>query len=177
MKQLFFSGFSLAKENEIFEPYLTKSEFVASGFSYGAIKLIESLSNDISENEKKRIDKIQLFSPSFFNDKEMKYKRLQLLFFKKNPNLYCDTFLKNCGFSSEEKKKYFQIGTYDELEELLFYQWDELKMRSLIQKNIYIETFLGENDLIIDSKNALKFFRKFGDVYFIKKANHTLRLI
>ncbi len=72
---------------------------------------------------------------------------MQLMFFKKDSATYCDNFLKNCGFKLEDKEKYFQMGTFEELEELLYYLWSEEKMEILKKKNIKIETYLGENDL------------------------------
>jgi hypothetical protein len=175
---LYFSGFSLTNESEIFNEYRIKNDITVSAFSYGCIKLVENILGGTYEEEssKKRIDKIQLFSPAFFNDKDEKFKRLQLMFFKKDSGTYCDNFLKNCGFKEVDKSKYFQIGSFEELQELLYYKWDEEKMERLKAKNITIETYLGECDRIIDSKEALAFFRKFGDVYFIKGANHNLSL-
>ncbi len=175
---MFFSGFSLTNESEIFDEYRIKNEVTVSAFSYGCIKLIENILNGTYEREpfKKRIDKIQLFSPAYFNDKDEKFKRLQLMFFKKKSETYCDDFLKNCGFDEVDKGKYFQMGTFGELQELLYYEWDEEKMERLKAKNIIIETYLGEDDTIINSQAALAFFRQFGDVYFIKGANHNLSL-
>lgn len=175
---MFFSGFSLIGEGEIFSKYRINTEVTVSGFSYGCIKLVENILDGVYENEyfKKRIDKIQLFSPAYFNDKDEKFKRLQLMFFKKDSDTYCDNFLKNCGFKAEDKGKYFKLGTFDELEELLYYEWSEEKMEILKKKNISIETYIGEDDKIINSQEALTFFRKFGEVYFIKKANHNLSL-
>ena len=175
---MYFSGFSLTNESEIFNEYRIKNDITVSAFSYGCIKLVENILGGTYEEEssKKRIDTIQLFSPAFFNDKDEKFKRLQLMFFKKDSGTYCDNFLKNCGFKEVDKSKYFQIGSFEELQELLYYKWDEEKMERLKAKNITIETYLGECDRIIDSKEALAFFRKFGDVYFIKGANHNLSL-
>jgi hypothetical protein len=175
---LFFSGFSLIGEGEIFSEYRIKNDVTVSAFSYGCIKLVENIVNGTFEEEssKKRIDTIQLFSPAFFNDKDEKFKRLQLMFFKKDSSTYCDNFLKNCGFNEVDKGKYFQMGTFEELQELLYYEWDEEKMERLKAKNIIIETYLGEDDRIINSQEALTFFRKFGEVYFIKRANHNLSL-
>jgi hypothetical protein len=175
---LFFSGFSLIGEGEVFSDYRIENDVTVGAFSYGCIKLVENILNGTYESEyfKKRIDKIQLFSPAFFNDKDEKFKRLQLMFFKKDSENYCDNFLKNCGFTQNDKEKYFKMGTFEELQELLYYFWSDEKMENLKKKNIVIETYLGENDKIINSKEALEFFRKYGDVYFIKEANHNLSL-
>ena len=135
MKSLFFSGFSLHGENEIFDKYIINNDVTACGFSFGAIMLIENIINGIYECDNKtncksvkRIDKIQLFSPAYFNNKDEKFKRMQLMFFKKDAKLYGDNFVKNCGFSDEEKEKYFSLGTYKELETLLYYEWSYEKM-------------------------------------------------
>jgi len=82
--------------------------------------------------------------------------------------------LKNSEFTDEKIKKYFKIGTYEELDELLHYTWNLEKLALLKEKNIKLEVFLGENDKIIDAKKALEFFRKFGEVYFIKNKGHIL---
>ena len=167
---MYFSGFCLKNEQELFNEYLIQNDFTISGFSYGCIKAIE-----YALNTNGRIDKIQLFSPSYFNTQNEKFKRMQLIFFKKNPVAYVDNFLKNCGFDDKNKDKYFSLGKFDELKELLYYEWKEEKLQKLKDKNIEIETYLGSNDKIIDSQEALTFFRKFGDVYFIKGVGHILR--
>ncbi len=174
---MYFSGFSLTNESEIFDEYRIKSDVVASGFSYGAIKLVENIINGTYDKGilQKRIDKIQLFSPAFFNDKDEKFKRMQLMFFKKDPQTYCDNFLKNCGFEINDKERYFQMGTFEELSDLLYYKWTKEKMQKIVDRNIFIEIYLGGEDKIIDSYKALEFFREFGEVYFIKKAGHNLR--
>lgn len=169
MKLLYFSGFCLQNEKNIFDEYLTINEFTLNGFSYGCIKLIEyALICD------SRIDKIQLFSPAYFNDKDEKFKRMQLMFFKKDATLYADNFLKNCGFNKENKNKYFSFGTFGELKELLYYEWKTDKLQTLKDRGIEIETYIGEDDKIIDPQETLEFFRRFGDTYWIKKAGHIL---
>jgi enterochelin esterase-like enzyme len=167
--KLFFSGFSLENEKELFHQYLEESDFIVSGFSYGAIKALEYVLHT-----KKRIDKVQLFSPAFFNDKDKKYKRMQLIYFKKDAKKYCDNFLKNSEFKDELAEKYFTMGTYEELEELLNYEWMKEKLSIIQEKNIKIEVFLAENDKIIDAKTTLEFFREFSEVYYIKEKGHIL---
>ncbi len=166
---MYFNGFSLKNEQELFNTYIEKSDFVVSGFSYGAIQAIEYV---LTTN--KRVDKLQLVSPAYFNDKNKKYKRMQLMYFKKDADTYCDNFLKNSGFPQGKSSRYFDMGTYEELEELLNYQWDIEKFEQLLLKNITIEVFLGSDDKIIDSSEALEFFRKFSEVYYIKNKGHIL---
>ena len=166
---MYFSGFSLDREEELFNQYQERSDFTISGFSYGAIKALEyALATD------KRVDKLQLFSPAYFNDKDKKYKRMQLMYFKKDASTYCNNFLQNSGFPQGQSSRYFKMGTYEELDELLNYEWTEEKLQKIIEKNITIEVFLGSEDKIIDSNEALEFFRKFSEVYYIKNKGHIL---
>ncbi len=172
MKLLYFSGFCLENESGIFKEYLENNDFTVSAFSYGTIKAVKSILN--GELSAQRVDKLQLFSPAFFNDKDKKYIRLQLMFFKKDAQAYCENFLKNCGFKDEDKDKYFSMGTYEELQELLEYKWEEETIKKLLDKGIKIEVFLGSDDKIIDSSKALEFFKEFCEVYYIKNKNHIL---
>jgi len=167
--RLYFSGFCLAEEKDLFLDYLIENDFSIAGFSFGAQKAFE-----YALRTKKRIDTLQLFSPAFFQDKDKKYKRMQLMFFKKNPKSYCENFLKNCGFSEEISQNYFQMGSYEELDELLNYLWDEEKLKRLEEKNIKLEVYLGEKDKIIESQKAKDFFKEYGEVYFIKNKGHIL---
>lgn len=169
---MYFSGFSLQNEAELFDDYIEKGEVIVSAFSYGCIKALKSILD--GELSSKRIDKVQFFSPAFFNDKDKKYVRLQLMFFKKDPKKYCDNFLTNCGFENINKEKYFSMGTYDELKELLEYRWEKDIIKTLLEKGIKLEVFLGGDDKIIDPSKALEFFREFGEVYYIKNKNHIL---
>ena len=166
---MYFSGFSLKGEKELFKEYIIENDFTVSGFSYGAQKALEYVLNTDT-----RVDLLQLFSPAFFNNKDTKYKRMQLMFFKKDTQQYCNNFLTNCGFDKELADKYFSTGSFEELEDLLNYIWDEEKLQQVVDKNIRIEIYLGSNDKIIDSQETLEFFKKFGDVYFIKDKGHIL---
>ena len=96
------------------------------------------------------------------------------MYFKKDASTYCDNFLKNSGFPQGKFSRYFNMGTYEELDELLNYQWVETKLEELLSRNITIEVFLGSDDNIIDSSEALEFFRKFSEVYYIKNKGHIL---
>ncbi|MEN8718040.1 MAG: pimelyl-ACP methyl ester esterase BioV [Sulfurovum sp.] len=166
----FFSGFCLENEVEFFSEYATPNDFTISGFSYGAIKAFEEVLNS---NE--RVDKLQLFSPAFFQTQDKKYVRLQLMFFKKDENQYCENFLKNVTNPlNKDISKYFTLGTYEELEELLTYKWDEEKLQKLISKGTKIEVYLGSEDKIIDSHKAKDFFRNYATVYFINNKGHIL---
>ena len=166
----FYSGFCLQNEEELFGDYLTINDYTVAGFSYGAQKAFEYVLST-----KNRIDKIQLFSPAFFQCKDKKYKRMQLMFFKKDSTSYCENFLSNCVSPNDVNlSKFFTLGSFEELEELLYYEWTSGKMDELIKKNIKIEVFLGFDDKIIDSSEAKDFFTKYATVYLIKNVGHIL---
>jgi len=166
----FFSGFCFVNEYELFNNYLQKSDFIISGFSYGAIKAFKkALKSNI------RVDKLQLLSPAFFQTKDKKFKKTQLVFFKKDKDKYIENFLQNVKYpDNKEIEKYFKEGSFEELEELLNYVWLENELEKLIQKDVKIEVFLGEKDLIIDSNKAKEFFKEFATVYYFKNKGHLL---
>lgn len=170
MKYKFYSGFCLKNEETIFDNYLIKDDYTFSGFSHGAIKAFkEALSSE------KRVDLLQLFSPAFFQTQDKKFLRMQVMFFKKNKNDYCNKFLKNITFpSSLNMQKYFLDGTYEELDELLNFVWKEEDLEALVKKGTKIEIYLGDKDKIIDSFKACEFFKNYGTVYFIKNVGHIL---
>ena len=166
----FFSGFCFFEESELFDEYLIKNDFTISGFSYGAIKAFEEVLNS-----EKRVDKLQLFSPAFFQNYDDKFKRTQVMYFKKDANAYCQLFLQNVIFPTNlDISKYFKLGTIKELEELLYYAWSEEKLQKLVAKGTKIEVYLGGVDKIIDASKAKEFFKNFATVYYIKEKGHLL---
>ena len=44
----------------------------------------------------------------------------------------------------------------------------------LVKRNIQIEIYIGGRDRIIDTQQALEFFKQFGEVYYIKNKGHIL---
>jgi hypothetical protein len=166
----YFSGFCFFDESELFDEYIIRNDFTISGFSYGAIKAFEEVLN--SQN---RVDKLQLFSPAFFQTQDDKFKRTQVMYFKKDAKIYCDGFLQNVLYPLNiDISKYFKLGTVQELEELLYYEWSEEKLQKLIEKGVKIEVYLGGKDKIIDTSKAKEFFEKFATVYYIKEKGHLL---
>lgn len=166
----FFSGFCFFNESELFDEYIIRNDFTISGFSYGAIKAFEE-----ALNTQDRVDKLQLFSPAFFQNFDEKFKRTQLMYFKKDENTYVQTFLNNVIYTSNKDiSKYFKLGTAQELEELLTYVWNEEKLQKLVDKGVKIEVYLGSDDKIIDSLKVKEFFQKFATVYYIKEKGHLL---
>ena len=166
----YFSGFCFYQERELFEEYLIENDFTLCGFSFGAIKAFEEA---LSTNQ--RVDKIQLFSPAFFQNYDDKFKKKQLMYFKKDANLYSQSFLENVIFPKQiDISKYFKLGTIEELEELLYYEWKEEKLQKILDKGIKIEVYLGGVDKIIDASKAKDFFKDFATVYYIKEKGHLL---
>lgn len=165
----YFSGFCLCNEKEIFKEFLEEKEFVVAGFSYGAQKAL-----DYALNSKKRIDKLQLISPAFF-DYNQKIIDLNLKAFKKDKNLYIKNFLTKAGISNSLIHSFSHLYLCDcnekDLYKLFTFNWEKIKEI----KDIKIEIFLGEYDKIIALKKAYEFFRNYADVYLIKKVNHFLR--
>ncbi|WP_458701577.1 pimelyl-ACP methyl ester esterase BioV [Sulfurospirillum sp. 1307] len=162
----YFNGFSLEGEEELFESFTCKDDFCVVGFSYGAQRALE-----YAFTCKERIDKLQLISPAFFQDRDKKFKKLQKIAFRKNSDEYCKNFLKSCGFCDD---KYFKKGSIEELDELLEYEWSIEKLQSLIARGIQIEVFLGEKDKIINPLHVKRFFQKFATIWFIKDKGHIL---
>lgn len=166
----YFNGFSLKDEEELFEQYINQNDFTISGFSYGAIKAFEYVLG-----EEKRVDTLQLFSPAFFQTQDKKFKRMQLMFFKKDAQEYCNNFLKNIAYPETfDTTKYFTQGSFEELEELLNYTWDEKKLKEIVSRGIKIEVYIGGKDKIIESETAKDFFKNYATVYYIKEKGHIL---
>lgn len=167
----YFNGFCFQNEKELFDTYLGSNDFCVAGFSYGAIKAFEYTSTC-----KDRIDKLQLFSPAFFQDFSDKFKRLQTMSFAKNKNRYIEKFLSQVKYPSDlNLDRYFREGNIDELEELLNYVWSTEKLKELVKKRIEIEVYIGEKDKIINPDTTLEFFKPFANVYYIKDVGHLLR--
>lgn len=169
-KTTYYSGFCLHDEQGLFDEYLIDNDFTLSGFSYGAIKAFEE-----ALHSSKRVDVLQLFSPAFFQDKDEKFKRMQLMFFKKNAQGYCENFLKNVVYpSSKNIEPFFKQGSFEELDELLHYVWDTKKIQALCNKGTKIEVYVGSEDKIVDANSIKEFFTPFATVYYIKECGHIL---
>jgi pimeloyl-ACP methyl ester carboxylesterase len=163
----YFNGFCLNNESELFKDFTCKGDFCLVGFSYGAQKAFE-----YAFTCTERIDKLQLISPAFFMDKSDKFKKLQTISFRKDSDLYCKNFLENV--TNKDLSKYFSKGTLEELEELLFYNWDKEKLQILKNRGIEIEVYLGEKDKIIDALHVKNFFQEFATIYYKKNKGHIL---
>ncbi|MCW8837340.1 MAG: pimelyl-ACP methyl ester esterase BioV [Thiovulaceae bacterium] len=170
----FFSGFSLQNESYLFENYIKKSDYNVCGFSYGAIKALEYVKKELENGV--RVDTLQLFSPAFFQSKDTKFKRLQLMAYRKNEDVYLNQFLNSCFYPYGKKIVERSITVIDELEELLNYKWDIELLKNLSDKGIDIEVYLGGEDSIVDAEEAKELFKDVATVTYIKEANHFLQL-
>jgi len=169
----FFSGFSLKDEANCFDTYMYTSDFTVSGFSYGAIKAFEYTLKQIQVG--KRVDTLQLFSPAFFQSKDEKFKRLQLMAYRKNEEVYLSQFINACFLPYERKKVMRSVTVKEELEELLYYEWNIAELLDLCKQGVKIEVYLGTEDKIVDVKKAKEFFLEVTTVTYIKGANHFLQ--
>lgn len=169
----FYSGFSLKNEQHFFDAYTNRSDYAVCGFSYGAIKAFEFVKERLEL--KKRVDTLQLFSPAFFQTKEEKFKKVQLMAYRKSRDLYLSEFLKSCFLPYPKKSVEPRESSVEELEELLSFEWNIQELKTLAQKGVKIEVYLGGEDKIIDIEAAREFFLEVATVTYIREANHFLQ--
>jgi hypothetical protein len=172
----YFSGFSLTDEYTIFSDIididLLKNNYTVSGFSYGAIKAFKYVLNST-----KRVDKLIMFSPAFFNDKSDKFKKLQLITYKQREEYYVDNFLKNISlpYDFDFKNHFRKLGNgFIQLKELLYFKWTVENLQTIYDSGVEIEVYLGNADCIIDFNKTKEFFMPFCDIYEINNASHIL---
>jgi len=169
----YFNGFMFSNEETLFEEYLSNGDFTIAGFSYGAIKAFEKTEELILEGA--RVDKLQLFSPAFFQNRGKSFIKMQLIYFKKDPPFYRKNFYQNAFYPADiDSRVKKSNGKDEELEELLTYVWDRDRVKKLSDSGVEIEIYLGEQDKIIDLEKAYNFFKELGEVCLIKEAGHTL---
>lgn len=169
----FYSGFSLKNEAHFFDELINKSDYSVCGFSYGAIKAFEDVKKRLDEG--KRVDTLQLFSPAFFQTKTKEFKRLQLMAYRRNEEVYLRQFINSCFSPHEKREVEHSVTVIDELEELLEYEWSLPDMQEITDKGVKIEVYLGSEDAIIDAEGAREFFKQVATVTYIKNANHFLQ--
>lgn len=167
---IFYSGFSFTEEEALFKTYLRHDAYTVAGFSYGAIKALQHVL--ASET---RIDRLQLISPAFFNDKPEKFKRLQMMGYGKDKEAYLQAFSKLCFEPHDETAALKRSDTSSEsLEELLYYAWEPKLLEAVNNKGTAIEVYLGMEDRIVNASAAAEFFQPHATVFLIKNANHFL---
>ncbi|MCF6330461.1 MAG: pimelyl-ACP methyl ester esterase BioV [Sulfurimonas sp.] len=169
----YFSGFSMTNESYLFDKYIKTSPYSVCGFSYGAIKAFNYAKEQLKHGN--RVDTLQLFSPAFFQTKDTKFKRLQVMSYKKNKILYLQNFMNSCFCPYAKKIVEHRNTTIDELEKLLNYNWDMSELIKIKNMGVNIEVYLAQNDNIIDIDGAREFFLEISTVTYIKNANHFLQ--
>ena len=171
---MFYSGFSLKDEVSFFDIYLDRSDYSVSGFSYGAIKAFHEVERKLLNGE--RVDKMQLFSPAFFQTKALKFKKLQMMAYNKNKQKYMKQFLAGCFAPYKEESLSHEETTSQELEELLYYEWSLERLEQIGAQGVKVEVYLGGEDKIIDVDAAREFFLQSATVTYMKNANHFLQM-
>jgi len=170
---LFFSGFSLQNAEYLFSEYLSQSDYSLSGFSYGAIKAFKRAKELLDSG--KRVDRLQLISPAFFQTKSSKFKRLQMLAYSKNEQEYMKQFIDACFYPYEKKIIEYKKTTSEELDELLNYEWNLEELQKLVDRGLKLEVYLGSEDKIIDIESAREYFLQVASLTYVKDANHFLQ--
>ncbi len=169
----FYSGFSLKDEEYLFTNYLTQTEYSICGFSYGAIKALREVKARVKKGV--RVDTLTLLSPAFFQTKPVKFKKLQLMGYKKSKETYMREFISLCFLPYQKKIVGSCETSIEELDELLNYEWSAEDFELLCDAGVKIEVYLGSEDKIIDVLGAKEFFLQVSTVTYIKDANHFLQ--
>lgn len=169
----FYSGFALKNESHYFKEYINSSQYCVCGFSYGTIKAFLHVKEHLLLG--KRVDTLQLFSPVFFQTKDDKFKKIQLMGYRKDKEAYLKNFSVVCFLPYDKKMVEHNESTVEELEELLYFKWDVNELKSLANSGVKIEVYLGGEDKIIDVFGAREFFLHVATVTYIKDANHFLQ--
>ena len=169
----FYSGFSLKNDKTFFKEYINDTEYTISGFSYGAIRAFEETYALVHQG--KRVETLQLFSPAFFQTKSEKFKRMQLMGYKRDSSVYLNQFIGSCFSPYPKGDIEHSESKSDELNELLSYEWSVAKLNELESRGVKIEVYLGSNDIVIDVVSAREFFLALSSVTYIKNANHFLQ--
>ena len=166
----YFNGFSLRGEERFFTDWLVEGEHCVAGFSYGAQQALEYV-----YGTQKRVDRLMLLSPAFFQMQKSSFMRTQLHYFKMDRSAYTSQFLQNVSYPSDiDLSPMLHEGTEEELEALLTYKWDREKIEAIQKRGTAIEVFLGSEDKIIDAEAAFAFFSDITTCYYLKGAGHLL---
>ncbi len=168
----YFHGFSLQNEEELFNQYLINSDYCVAGFSFGAQQAFE-----YAYHSKKRIDRLILLSPAFFQTQKPSFIRTQLRYFEAGQEAYVKQFISNVSYPSNvDLSAFLKVGEKEELETLLTYVWDKNKIKEILNRGTTIEVFLGAEDKIIDSPAVFDFFASLTTTYFEKDTGHLLKV-
>ncbi|KIM10888.1 MAG: hypothetical protein KU37_09205 [Sulfuricurvum sp. PC08-66] len=169
----FYSGFALVGDAKLFEAWLDRGEYTIAGFSYGAKAAFEAVIEAL--NAKVRIDRLQLFSPLFFEQKKERYRILQYEAYTQNSASYIKHFLDNC-YAPAINDLRIETGahTLAMLEELLTYRWSSTQLERVVAAGVHIDVYVGAQDKIVDAKAIESFFCPFATVHTFAHAGHFL---
>jgi len=166
----YFNGFSLEHEEVLFNDYLPETDYTVAGFSYGAQKAF-----DYVYESQTRVDRLILLSPAFFQTQKPSFVRTQLRYFEAGKDAYVKQFLENVSYPSKfSLDTYLNVGTEEDLKTLLSYTWDSSRFKEILSRGTKIEVFIGLEDKIINSNEAIDFFKDISTLYTIKKSGHLL---
>jgi pimeloyl-ACP methyl ester carboxylesterase len=166
----FYSGFCLRNESDFFKTWLRDDDYTVAGFSYGAIRATE-----YAANASERIERLQLFSPAYFCNKSEGFRKLQLKGYRCDSEAYREKFLQSCFAPYPATEVETEDDGIESLETLLYYDWPDALLRSLHERGVRIEVYVGEKDAVIDSEAAKDYFTDYATVYYLKNANHFLQ--
>ena len=166
----YFNGFALQGEEVFFKEQLIDAEFTVAGFSYGAQQAFE-----YAYSANKRIDRLILLSPAFFQNHKKSFIKTQLRYYKADKKSYTEAFLQNVSYPSHiNLYEHLMNANYDELEALLTYVWEKEKVVELLERGITIEVFMGGVDKIVDAEKSFEFFSALVPVTLFKELGHLL---
>lgn len=166
---MFYSGFCLSGEEGLFDEFLPSFGEYAAGFSYGSIAALKFAAQN------KDVTKLILLSPAYYTHKDADFKEAQIAAFEADPELYRLKLLKKSGLREDEGERYGIPGTSAQLRELLYFDWGDSEIASVVDKGVKIEVFIGGGDRVVEPEASAEFFRRYGSVYYLKNKNHILR--
>jgi hypothetical protein len=167
----FYSGFGFDTKSRWFEPWLDHSDYCIAGFSYGAIKATQAVANATH-----RVDRLQLFSPAFFQTHSEGFKRLQRKGYRHDPVSYMQTFTQQCFAPYAVPDGVVNTATdAKDLETLLAHEWSAEQFEAIVARGVTIDVYLGGQDQIIDASGARAWFTQYATVYWFTHANHFLQ--
>ena len=170
----YFSGFGFQHEQLLFKDMLDRSEYSVAGFSYGAQRALEFALHAIEEG--KRVQKLQLISPAYFNEMPKDVKHKQLVTFAKNQDAYMHFFYKKaCYPASIDCSRFYAKASLGDLKRLLLYEWCKEDLQKIVESGVIVEVYVGELDKIIDPRKVEEFFKPYAQIYFIKGVGHILK--
>ncbi|ANV97400.1 hypothetical protein BBW65_00560 [Helicobacter enhydrae] len=167
----FFSGFCFQNEGVLFEHLANlQMPYSFSGFSYGSILAFRATLQSLKNHQ--RVQKLNLFSPAFFQNQSPAFLRMQILGYKQNPQNYIKKFLDLCHFNHQN---FLKIGTLEELQDLLYFQWNPKDLEWLVAQGVEIEVFLGAKDQVICAESVRRFFTPFAQIRIYANHSHCLQ--